>query len=228
MTPESFSTEQLSRSETITTLVHYYRAEVTRSLAWRERLDRTTNWAVGAAAAFLGFAFSHPEIHHIIFLFSLAIVYTLLLVETRRYRFFDAYEYRVRMLHQNFIHGVLTGRLSLDENSFWRTELAKDLRYPQYKIDFRYALGRRLRSSYIFLFSILLTGWLLKIDLHPRPAHSLQQYLDQASVVGFSGWITLLFILVFIIHTVVLAYIGSRPAGGGDLFHTELRDNVDA
>ena len=227
MTPESFSTGQLSRGETITTLVHYYRAEVTRSLAWRERLDRTTNWAVGAAAAFLGFAFSHPEIHHIIFLFSLAILYTLLFVETRRYRFFDAYEYRVRMLHQNFIHGVLTGRLSLDEKSLWMIELAKDLRYPQYKIDFRYALGHRFRSSYIYLFSILLTGWLLKIDLHPRPAHSLRQYLDQASVAGFSGWITLLFILVFIIHAVVLVYIGSRPAGGGDLFHTDSRDKVE-
>lgn len=227
MTPENFPTGQLSRSETITSLVHYYRAEVTRSLAWRERLDRTTNWAVGATAAFLGFAFAHPEIHHIIFLFSLAILYTLLFVETRRYRFFDAYEYRVRMLHQNFIHGVLTGRLSLDENSFWMTELAKDLRYPQYKIDFRYALGHRFRSSYIYLFGILLTGWLLKINLHPRPAHSLRQYLDQASVVGFSGWITLLFILVFIIHAVVLVYIGSRPAGGGDLFHTDSRDKVD-
>jgi uncharacterized membrane protein len=227
MTQESFSTEQLNRSETVTTLVHYYRAEVTRSLAWRERLDRTTNWAVGTTAAFLGFAFSHPEINHIIFLFSLAIVYTLLFVETRRYRFFDAYEYRVRILHQNFIHGVLTGRLSMDENSFWRTELAKDLRFPQYKIEFRYALGHRLRSSYIYLFSILLTGWLLKINIHPRPAHSLQQYLDQASVVGFPGWITLLFILVFISHAAVLVYIGSRPAGGGDLFHTDSRDKVD-
>jgi hypothetical protein len=46
-------------------------------------------------------------------------------------------------------------------------------------------------------------------------------------MVGFSGWITLLFILVFISHAAVLVYIGSRPAGGGDLFHTDPRDNVD-
>jgi uncharacterized membrane protein len=47
--------ENLSRSEMLTALTHYYRAEVSRSLAWRERLDRTTSWALGATAAFLGF-----------------------------------------------------------------------------------------------------------------------------------------------------------------------------
>jgi uncharacterized membrane protein len=212
----------------IRTLVHYYRAEVTRSLAWRERLDRTTNWAVGTAAAFLGFAFSHPEIHHSLFLFALAIVYTLLFVEARRYRFFDAYEYRVRMLHQYFIYGVLTGRLELEEGSFWMAELASDLRYPEYKMNFRYALGRRLRSSYIFLFSILLAGWLLKIELHPFPARSWGQYVDQAAMVGFPGWITILFIFLFIGHAAVLVYIGSKAAGGRDIFHAVPRGREEA
>src|SRR5512138_669157 len=119
MEPQIQSTEKLTRGETITALVHYYRAEVTRSLAWRERLDRTTNWAVGATAALLGFGFSHPEINHSLFLFAFAIVYTLLFVEARRYRYYDAYEYRVRLLHQYFIYGVLTGRIELGEGTFW-------------------------------------------------------------------------------------------------------------
>lgn len=224
---ENSSNKQLSRSETVTALAHYYRAEVTRSLAWRERLDRTTNWAVGASAAFLGFAFSHPEIHHSIFLFSLAIVYTLLFVETRRYRYFDAYEYRVRILHQNFIHDILTGNLSLDANSYWMTKLAEDLRNPQYKMDFIHALGRRIRSSYFFLFGILLTGWVLKIDLHPLPANSLSQYLVQASMAGLPGWVTLLVIFLFICHAGVLVYVGSRPVGGGELFQPETRNKDD-
>ncbi len=58
--------------------------------------------AAGSAAAFLGFSFSHPEIHHSLFLFGLATVYTLLLVEARRYRFFDAYEYSPRSLSLEF------------------------------------------------------------------------------------------------------------------------------
>lgn len=217
------STEKLTRSETITALVHYYRAEVTRSLAWRERLDRTTNWAVGSAAAFIGFAFSHPEIPHSLFLFAMAIVYTLLFVEARRYRFYDAYEYRVRLLHQYFIYGVLTGKLDLEEGSFWMAELASDLRYPQYKMGFLYALGRRLKASYIYLFSILLAGWLLKIKLHPVSASSWPQFLDQAALGGVPGWVTLFFILIFIGHVAVLLHIGGKPLGGRDIFYTVPR-----
>lgn len=212
--------EKLTRGETITALVHYYRAEVTRTIAWRERLDRTTNWAVGSAAAFLGFSFSHPEIPHSLFLFALAIVYTLLIVEARRYRFFDAYEYRVRLLHQYFIHGVLTGRLDLDEGSHWVAALASDLRYPQYKMDFRYAIGQRFKANYVYLFAIILAGWLLKIKLHPVSAHTLSQYLDQAALGGIPGWFTLVFILIFVVHAAFLLHIGSKTLGGRDIFYT--------
>ncbi len=209
--------QHLSRGETITALAHYYRAEVTRSLAWRERLDLTTNWAVGAAAAFLGFAFSHPEIHHSIFFFGLAIVYNLLFIEARRYRFHDAYEYRVRLLHQNFIYGVLTRKLDLEEGFFWVAELASDLRYPQYKMDLLYALARRFKANYLYLFAILLAGWLFKIKLHPAPAHSWPQYLKQAGLGGIPGWATLLFIALFILHAVILLRIGSKARGGRDV-----------
>ncbi len=222
MDEEQFSYTKLTRSEIITALIHYYRAEVTRSLAWRARLDRTTNWAVGAAAAFLGFSFSHPEIHHSLFLFGFAIVYTLLFVEARRYRFFDAYEYRVRLLHQYFIHGVLTGRLDMDEGSLWVAELASDLRYPQYKMDLRYALGQRFKANYIYLFTVLLAGWLVKIKVHPVPAHNFRQYLEQAAIGDIPGWSILLFILAFIGHAVVLLYFARKPSGGGDIFNAAL------
>jgi uncharacterized membrane protein len=212
--------QKLSRGEIITALSHYYRAEVTRSLAWRDRLDLTTNWAVGASVAFLGFAFAHSEIHHSLFFFALAIVYTLLFVEARRYRFYDAYEYRVRLLHQNFIYGVLTGRLDLEEGSFWVAELASDLRYPQYKMDFRYALSRRLHANYIYLFALLLAGWLLKIKMHPLPAGSWQQYVEQAALGFIPGGFTLFFILVFITHLFVLVRLGRKSRGGRDILYS--------
>lgn len=223
MDAETTATEKLSRVETITALVHYYRAEVTRSLAWRERLDRTTNWAVGSAAAILGFSFSHPEITHSLFFFALAIIYTLLFVEARRYRYFDAYEYRVRLLHQYFIYGVLTGKLSMEEGSFWIAEIASDLRHPQYKMDFLSALSHRFKANYVFLFAILLTAWLLKIQLHPVPVRSWRQYLDQAAMAGVPGWGTLLFIFLFVLHGGVLLFIASKPLGGRDIFYSTPR-----
>jgi len=216
---------RLSRSELITVLTHYYRAEVQRSLAWRERLDRTTNWAVGATAAFLGFGFSHPEFPHPFFLFGIAIIYTLLLVEARRYRFYDAYEYRVRLLHQNFIyhalaHGTLSEDPEFDDRGvYWRAEVASDLRYPQYKMSLSYALGRRIAANYIYLFMILIAGWLMKIRLHPHTIDSWEAYVRQAAIGGISGWVTFAFMLAFIIHLVALLLNGLKKRGGRDILH---------
>ena len=223
--PEERQDQQLSRSEIVMTLVHYYRAEAQRSLAWRERLDRTTNWAVGATAAFLGFGFSHPEFPHPFFLFGVAILYTLLLVEARRYRFYDAYEYRVRPLHQNFIYQVVAdGTLNEDpgfdrDGIYWRAELASDLRYPQYKMSMPYALGRRIAANYIYLFTILLAGWLMKIKLHPQIVDSWQDYLQQAAIGAIPGWVTFAFLLVFFAHLLVLLIGGLKERGGRDVLH---------
>jgi len=218
--------QQLSRSEIVTALAHYYRAESQRSLAWRERLDRTTNWAVGGTAAFLGFGFSHPEFPHSFFLFGVATIYTLLLIEARRFRFYDAYEYRVRLLHQNFFyhlvaHGTLCEDPGLEgEGVYWRAELASDLRYPQYKSSMIYALGNRIAANYIYLFAILLIGWLMKIKLHPQLVSSWDDYLQQASVGALSGWATFAFMLLFAVHLLWLLVKGRRERGGRDVIHS--------
>jgi uncharacterized membrane protein len=206
--------QELSRSETITALAHYYRAEAQRSLAWRERLDRTTNWAVGTTAAFLGFGFSHPEIPHSHFIFGFAIVYILLIVESRRYRFYDAYEYRVRLVHQNFVCNILKGRMDQGPDAPWRLDLAKDLLHPHYKMKLLQAMGKRIYANYMYLFGVLMAGWMLKIKLHPLPAHSWRQFLDQAAVGGIPGWVTFLFIFLFVAHLLAFIYLGRKAKGG--------------
>ena len=218
------SEEKLTRSETIAILVHYYRAEVQRSLAWRERLDRTTNWAVAGTAAFLGFGFSHPEIPHLFFLFGLTILYLLLFVEARRFRFYDAYEYRVRLMNQNMIYSVLSqGTLPNDPlgdtGIFWRAELASDLRFPQYKMSLVEAINKRLRANYIYLFLVMTAGWLLKLASHPQTAVSWQDFVRHAHVGPLPGEATLLFLLAFLLHLIYLARRISHPSGGREIIH---------
>jgi uncharacterized membrane protein len=227
MSAEEHPNQRLSRSEEITALAHYYRAEVQRSLAWRERLDRTTNWAVGATAAFLGFGFSHPEINHVFYVFGMAIIYVLLFVESRRFRYYDAYEYRIRLLNDHFIYGVLVDRAipedlsfddatGFDETTFWRAELASDLRFPQYKMPRSTALGRRIYANYGYLFAILIIGWLFKIKLHPVVATTWRQYYDQAAIGLIPGWMTFLFMVCFVAHLYVLMRMGRRSRIGQD------------
>lgn len=41
----------MSSAELTSTLSHFHRAEIARMRGWRDRLDRTTNWALTVAAA---------------------------------------------------------------------------------------------------------------------------------------------------------------------------------
>jgi uncharacterized membrane protein len=221
MTEVKKEQKELSSSETITAMAHYYRAEVLRSLAWRQRIDVTTNWAVGATAAFLGFSFSNSHLTHAIFVFALAITYILLYVEARRYRFYDAYEYRVKLIHQNYVFSILHGYMDTGPHAAWREDLAQDLLHPEYKLSMLEAIALRIRAYYLFLFLVLIAGWLVKIKLHPVSAENWGQYLEQAQFGNLPGGLTLAAIVLFVIHLLVLRFMGQklRIKGGRDIVH---------
>ena len=87
-----------SSTEFITLIAHYYRAEIARMAGWRDRIDRTSNWAVTVVGAMLSVSLSTPTAHHGVILFAMVLVLFLLVIESRRYRFFDVYRARVRNL----------------------------------------------------------------------------------------------------------------------------------
>src|SRR5438128_12601562 len=86
---------------------HFYRGELGRIMVWRQRLDITTNWAITSSTAIITVAFSNRDVPHIIFFFNLAMVWSLLWVEGRRYRFYDACGARIRMLEAHFVVPML-------------------------------------------------------------------------------------------------------------------------
>ncbi len=96
MSPESDPIDQrldlanLTRTEFVNAMVHLYRGELGEATAWRGRIDSTSHWAVVLSASALSFVFSDPgsERHIIIPIISLFCL-SLLLMEARRYRFFD-------------------------------------------------------------------------------------------------------------------------------------------
>jgi uncharacterized membrane protein len=45
-------------SEFITLIAHYYRAEIARMAGWRDRIDRTSNWAITVVGAMLSVSLS--------------------------------------------------------------------------------------------------------------------------------------------------------------------------
>ena len=94
--PQSrFEDYPLTRQEYMNVMVHFYRGEVARSTAWRQRLDATTNWSVLTTAGMLSFCLGSDKNPHIVLLLSNLIVLAYLIIEARRYRYFEVYRARV-------------------------------------------------------------------------------------------------------------------------------------
>src|SRR4051812_46087045 len=87
----------------VNAMSHFYRGELGRIMSWRSRLDTTTTWAITTTTTIFTFAFSFKTMPHIIFFFNILIVSIMLWIEARRYRFYDAFRARVRMLEAHFL-----------------------------------------------------------------------------------------------------------------------------
>jgi len=183
-----FEDYPLRRTEYLSVMVHFYRAEVARSTSWRERLDATTNWAVLTTAAMLSFTAASKDHPHIILLLSSLVVLAYLIIEARRFRYFEVYRARVRMLEENFLIPVITRHLESPMGS-WREMVAMDLDLPKYKTTMLEAIGFRLRRNYGFIFLILLGGWFVKLSMHPDFAPSIRVFWERMAVGPFPSWV---------------------------------------
>src|SRR6478735_1913788 len=189
--------------EIITVLAHYHRAEIGRMAGWRDRIDRTTNWAITVVAAMLSVSLSTPTAHHGVLLFAMLLVLLLLTIEARRYRFFDVYRSRVRQMERHYFGQIFAPRPDPSQN--WLQLLGEGLRKPQFLISHREAFARRLRRNYLYLYAILLLAWILKISTPSLQAgetkiefvHSFTEAVGNASLGPLPGWIVVLVLALF-------------------------------
>jgi len=175
-------------------LAHLYRGEIHRMKLWRERLDRTTNWAVILIAALLTWAFSSPSNPHYIILIGVATLTVFLTIEARRYRGYDIWRTRVRTFQENVWAYGLDPRGGLVDDQ-WRSRLAEDYRTPTIKITLEEAIAHRLRRVYLPLFVVLLGAWLVRIT-----AFSTAPWIEAAAIGLIPG-------------TAVVALVGTFYAG---------------
>jgi len=177
-------------------MIHFYRGEVQRSNTWRNRLDTTTNWAVLTAGATLSFVFSSPSNPHFVIPINSILVAIFLLMEARRYRYYEIWSSRVRVLETGyFAHLLLPDSRPADES--WAEHLAADLTTPHFTITEWEAVGRRLRRNYLWIFALLALSWNLKVYLHPLAARDFDAFIDRASVGIVPGWIVFAVGVVF-------------------------------
>lgn len=210
----------ITSAEKANMIIHYYRGEMGRMTSWRDRIDRTTNWSITVVAALLSVSLSTPTSHHGVILFAMLLVSLLLLIEARRYRFFDVYRARVRKLERHYFAQALDPQADLKPD--WAEGIARSLRNPSFHIKYRDALFRRVRRNYVWMYLILLFAWLLKIST-PKllaeqegsedTAFSFSEAVANAAFGPLPGWSVMLIVAV-LYGAIIYAALYRDPTAG--------------
>jgi uncharacterized membrane protein len=205
---------KLRSNDFTTAMVHLFRAEISRANVWRMRLDTTTNWAVVTTAAALSIAFGQDQVHYAVILLNILLVTLFWLTEARRYRYYEVWSSRVRLMETDFFAAMLVPPFAPDPD--WAESLAENLLHPHFPISNWEALGRRLRRNYVYLYIIMGMAAMGKLWIHPFPAQTAADILERAAFWFIPGWFFLLLGLFFYIFLFLVAFLtaGMHAASG--------------
>jgi len=196
---EALSTDP---SDVVGLLGHLYRGQMDRVTQWRGRLDQTTYWAVTIMAAILTWAFSSPNNPHYLILIGMGALLVFLAFETRRYRAYDVWRERIRLLEQDLFAQMLDPDEEITHRE-WRKRIGDDLRNPAVKISVFRAFARRLARVYFPLLVVLLAAWVVRVTAF-GPQES---WRTTASMPGIPGEIVVgVVAATYVALTVILVY----------------------
>lgn len=209
----SFRGYKLRASEFTTAMVHFFRAEVQRANVWRQRLDTTTNWAVVTTGAAISFSFSGSG-HQVVILLNLFLVTMFLMIEARRYRYYELWSYRVRLMETDFFAAMLVP--PFHPSADWAETLSESLLHPHFPITNLEAVGRRLRRNYLFIYTVIGLTWLAKLWLTPTTTTSLNEIFQRAAIGSLHGAWVLAAFAFFMTSLVIISLItlSMRDAAG--------------
>ncbi|MGC4113398.1 MAG: DUF2270 domain-containing protein [Myxococcales bacterium] len=191
-------------------LVHLYRGEVSRGDAWRARLDNTTNWALTTTAAVVSFGLGSAGASHAVFLAGIYLVINFLLIEAGRYRKWDVYLRRVRLLETGLFVPLLRDEPPEPMNL---RELGQMLDAPRIEVPFWLALAQRIRRAYGAVLGVLLVAWIVKLTVRHEEIRSVGDFIGRAHV-GFlpGGAVLGLVVLIYLaLGSVTALSFWTRP-----------------
>jgi uncharacterized membrane protein len=171
---------RLKSGEFVSAMAHEFRAEINRTNVWRTRLDTTTNWAVVVTGVSISIAFSQPNIHHGVIILNALLITLFLFIEARRYRYYELFSYRVRLMETDFFAAMLVP--PFHPSPKWAENLAENILHFNSPISIWEAIGLRLRRNYLWIFFIISLAWLAKYWLFPAPPTSLIEFIGRAAI----------------------------------------------
>ena len=202
--PDADLGEELSTdpSDMVGLLGHLYRGQMDRVTSWRSRLDQTSYWAVTIMAAILTWAFSSQNNPHYLLLVGIATLAMFLFVETRRYRAYDVWRERIRLLERDLFAQMLDPDEELPHRE-WRRRIGDDLRNPAVKVSLFRAFARRLARVYYPLLLVMLAAWVVRVTAF----ESQETWRTTASMPGIPGAVVVGVVAAFYLAmTAITAY----------------------
>jgi len=122
-------------------------------------LDTTTNWAIISSLAILTASLNNPGYASEGILLGMYANLVFLAIEARRFRFFDVWRARVRMIEENFYGGILR-RDQVSPYESWGEKVAEDLLRPKFHMTRMQAIRARLGRNFLFIFAFMLLAYL--------------------------------------------------------------------
>ena len=190
-------------------IAHLYRGEVYRSTIWRTRLDTTTNWSVVTLGVALSITYSAPQASPLPLVLVGILIIFFLMLEARRYRYFNVWRARCRWIELHFFAPMLKHG-DLDLAGGWETRLADDYIRPAYHVSMWTAIGRRIRRNYFWILLIQSVAYLGKLIVHPTPLQSAAELLDRAAIGPIPGWLVLATGAVYCVSWGAISILSAR------------------
>lgn len=200
-------------------MAHLYRGEMDRMTTWRQRLDQTTYWAVTLMAAILTWTFSNRSNPHYILLVGMVAVGVFLQIEARRYRGYDVWRSRVRLLQEDLFSYALDPSQGLEREN-WRAALSEDLHNPSAKLSNLAAAAHRLRRVYFSLLGILLLAWIVRITMY-TPGEPWQ---ETAAIGAIPGFIVVVVVGLAYLGLVALMTLPGEHHVRGEIYDSDLHE----
>jgi hypothetical protein len=132
----------------------------------------------------------------------------LLYIESRRYRYYELWASRARLMETDFFATMLVP--PFQPSSDWAEALAENLLQPHFTVSIPEAVGRRLRRNYIWIFAVLIISWLGKLWLHPEPTASTVEFMQRAAIGGLPGEAVIFLYLGYFVLLLIFALVTAR------------------
>ena len=137
------------------------------------------------------------------------LVAVFLLFEARRYRYFNVWRARCRLMETDVYVPMLRGE-GVTMDGKWNTLLADDYARPHFHISYARAIGRRLRKNYAYILAVQALAYFGKLAIHPTSVGSVAEFFERAAIGPVPGGVVVLAGVVFHGLWVVTALVTLR------------------